>query len=128
MKAKKQIKSVALILTILVFFQSCSVYHHSTSTMDQAVQKQKKVMITRTDNSALYFKKIVLKDGNYYGVKKVKDSSKEIQLIEKDIKSIKSKNVVLSTILSILIPIVIVGGISIIAASNTGSLFGSPNQ
>lgn len=115
---KKQIKTAALFLGVLIVFQGCSVYHKGKRTLEQAVQEQKKVKITALDKRTMYFKKTVYKDGKYYGVKKLKDSTKDVWLFENDIKRLKIKNKTLSTIISIGIPIVIVGGIIGIAVAS----------
>ncbi len=103
MKAiKQQFKTAALFLSILILFQGCSVYHKGTITLDEAVQEQKKVKISGTNNQIMHFKKIVLKDGKYYGVKKLNDNRKDVRLFDEYIKNIKSKNETMSIILTVL--------------------------
>ena len=110
MKAiKTHLKTAALFLSILILFQGCGVYHKGTRTLDEAVIEQKKVRITTLDNRTMHFKRVVFKDGKYYGVKKTKNNSKDVLLVEKDIKSLKSQNESLSTVLTIGIPIVLLG-------------------
>ena len=113
MKAmKKQFKTVALFLSMLIFFQGCSVYHKGTRTLDEAVNEQKKVKITTLDNRTMHFKKVVYKDGKYYGVKKTKDSTKDVWLFENDIKELKVENKTMSIVVSSLpvtIPLFFIG-------------------
>jgi hypothetical protein len=109
---QKQFKLVALILGILILFQGCSVYHKGTRTLVQAVQEQKRVKITTLDNRTMHFKKVVYKDGKYYGVKKLKDSRKDIWLFENDIKELKVENKTMSIVVSslpITIPLFYIG-------------------
>jgi hypothetical protein len=109
---KIQFKSVALILSILILLQGCSVYHKGTRTLEQAVQEQKKLKITTLDNRTMHFKKVVYKNGKYYGVKKIKDSTKDVWLFENDIKELKGENKTMSIVVSSLpvtIPLLLLG-------------------
>ena len=99
---KNHLKVVSLFFSVLILLQGCTVYKSGPITLEQAVQEQKKVKITTLDNRKILFKKIVFKDGKYYGVKKLKDSTKDVLLFEKDITVLKVKKYnTLETILTI---------------------------
>jgi hypothetical protein len=109
---KKQFKSTALFLSILLLFQGCIVYHKGTRTLDQAVQEQKRVKITTLDNRTMAFKRIVINDGKYYGVKKLKNNTKDVWLFENDIKELKVENKTMSIVVStfpLTIPLFFIG-------------------
>lgn len=117
-KLKKQIKSIALSLSILILFQGCTVYKSTPVTLDQAVQNASKVKVMTKSSEIMKYKKIEVENGNYYGIKKAKKEMVKTPLDEKFIASIKEKDKTLSTILTIGIPVVILGaGIAILAAS-----------
>ncbi len=69
MKALKNwLNTIALFLTALILFQSCSVYK-TPVTLEQAVLEQKEVKITTASDETLKYKYIVYEDGQFYGVK-----------------------------------------------------------
>ena len=69
MKALKNwLKTIALFLTALILFQSCSVYK-TPVTLEQAALEQKEVKITTASDETLKYKYIVYEDGQFYGVK-----------------------------------------------------------
>ena len=65
---KKWLKTIALFLTALILFQSCSVYK-TPVTLEQAVLEQKEVKITTASDESVKYKYIVYEDGQFYGVK-----------------------------------------------------------
>ena len=112
---KTHLRVVAFFFSAAILFQGCSVYHTGARTLDEAVQDQKKVKIITQENRTLYFKKIVFNDGKYYGVKKLKDNTKDVWIFEKDIKKLRVENKTMSVMLS-LSPLIIIGaGIGIFA-------------
>ncbi len=69
MKALKNwLNTIALFLTALILFQSCSVYK-TPVTLEQAALEQKEVKITTASDETLKYKYIVYEDGQFYGVK-----------------------------------------------------------
>jgi len=69
MKALKNwLKTIALFLTALILFQSCSVYK-TPVTLEQAVLEQKKVKITTASDETVKYKYIVYEGGQFYGIK-----------------------------------------------------------
>ena len=93
--------------------QSCSIY--KASTLDLGVEKGEPVKLTYM-GQPMKFEKVISKDGNYYGVKKIKGELTEMILNEEYSQKVKVKE--FSTILTIVTPILITGAaIGIIASS-----------
>jgi hypothetical protein len=108
---KKHLKSVALILSMLIFFQGCTVYKSVPVSIEQAAQNDQKVKVITKSNEKLKFNRIGVEDGNYYGVKKSNGVVVKTPLDQNFINTIKKKDKTLSTILSIGIPLGIVMGV-----------------
>lgn len=115
---KKQIRPITILFAFIMLVQSCSVYKSSTISMYQAVQNESKVKVKTFDNEKLKFDRISIEDNKYYGVKKENNQVVKTPLKEDLIKSVNEKDKTLSTLLSIGVPVVIVGGILAIAAAN----------
>lgn len=69
---KKQIRSIALILSLLILFQSCKTYYANSVSLEKAVKHGKSANIIYSNDSInpLDFDKIVKIDTVYYGIKK----------------------------------------------------------
>jgi hypothetical protein len=69
---KKQTKSIVLILTILILFQSCKSYYPNSVSLEKAVKDGKSASIIYNNDrvNTLDFDKIVKIDSVYYGIKK----------------------------------------------------------
>ena len=117
---KKQLRPVAWLLAIMMIFQSCTVYKSTPITLEQAVQKESKVRIITNSNKTFVYKKIIVDEGKYYGVDRIKGKKINIPVNQDLVKSINEKNETLSTVLSFGIPLVIIGAIVVIAAQNVG--------
>ena len=115
---KEQFKSVALSLSMLILLQGCTVYKSASVTLDEASKSETKVKVVTKSNEKLKFKRIGVENGKYYGVRKVDGKMMKLILNTDTIKSIKEKDKTLSTVLSIGIPVVIVGGLIAIAAAS----------
>jgi len=128
-------KCLALMISALVLLQSCSVYHNSISSADQAIAAQSKVKITVPDNDPYILKRLERHDGLVYGLantnsstyqrlrEQVKDHDYEgkyalILMQEQDLKNIHEKNIGASTAISISVPLVAIGVAAAIAGSN----------
>ena len=132
MKAiKVHLRSFALLLSVLILLQGCTVYKSTTVSLDQAVQSESKVRVYTNTNEKLKFKRIGLENGSYYGVEKINSSMVRTPLDQDYINRINEKDKTLSTVLNIGIPIVIVGALIGIAAASCctigpGSFSGTP--
>ena len=122
-------------ISALIFFQSCSVYHNSISSADQAIAAQSKVKITVPDNDPYILKRLERHDGVVYGLantnsstyqrlrQQVKDHDYEgkyalILMQEQDLKNIHEKNTGASTAINISVPLVAIAVAAAIAGSN----------
>lgn len=137
---RKNLKKSAVILTVLVLMQSCSIYHSKTVSIDDAINFDDKVKIKSPDADVYKFEKITKVDGKIYGLAKKKSSTAKelndqiiwknsdeknasILLTDKNISSVHLKNKSASTIVSIVIPVAALGlviGISALAVENSG--------
>ena len=112
-KIKFSLKIVALFFSLLMFFQSCTVYKSTNVSLIDASKTDLKVKIMKLNGEKDKFSLIeVFDDGKFYGKKKIKGTSmyNYILIDEDNIEKIQIKDKVLSTILSIGIPIIIIGG------------------
>ena len=115
---KKQFRTVSLLFGVIIMLQSCTVYKSTAVTLDQAAKTENKVKIKTKSNNTLKFKRVDFEDGKYYGVKKVNGASLKTPLEENNVSLIRVKNKTLSTVLSIGVPVVVVGGLTAIAAAS----------
>jgi len=119
---KRNLKWAAKILSFLILLQSCTVYHSSTASVDEAVLSNNKVKVDVDDDYSYKFLKFVRIDGEIYGVAKKKSYvSKELQaqitnstyegkydlikLNDENLKSIHLKNKGASTALTVALPL-----------------------
>ncbi len=129
------LRCVAFLSSILILFQSCSVYHSSTSSVDQAISSQSKVKVKVDQDDPYIFKRLERHNKNVYGVVNVNsatfrrlreqvidpDYEKKSALIllnDQDLKNIHEKNYGLSTAINIAVPVILVGVAAGVAASN----------
>ena len=106
----KHLKVVVFIFVTLMLFQSCTVYKSASVTLDEASKSNTKVRVVKTNGEKVKYSRIVaLKDGHFYGVQKVNGLSNNIPIHQDDIVRLNLKNRETSTILSIGIPVVIIG-------------------
>ena len=138
MNSFNNIKALSLIFAFLMLLQSCTVYHSTPSTLEEAVSSADKVKIKSPDFEVYKFSNISYLDGNIYGLAKKKSSTAKalsnqitvktsdqnnvrILLTEQNVLSYHLKNRTGSTLVTIALPVVIVGalvGIGYVAADN----------
>ena len=115
---KNNLKLIALIMSLIMLFQSCKAYYNDSVTLHQASQEFKRTKIQNKDNVILKFRGIKMEDNQYYGVNKVKGDMIKIPIDENFIKSVKLENETMSTILTIALPVtIVIGALAIIASS-----------
>lgn len=114
---KKRTESIALLFGLAILLQSCMVYKKSSVTLEKAVQEQQKVRVEYEDYECYRFQKLISKDGTYFGVKKEKGEMVNIPIDENRIVNVRLYNKSLSNTLTIVGPIVILGGVVLIMAS-----------
>jgi uncharacterized protein with FMN-binding domain len=105
-------KSICVCLVFVLLLQSCAVYHKTPVSIADATATNNKVLVTKTDDTKLKFKKIELTDGIYYGIaednkgKMVKTPLKDSEI--KTIRILDKSNSTVLTIGIIVVPLVIV--------------------
>jgi len=143
-KIRTHLSKIAALLIAIISIQSCTVYHSQTASLDQAINTGNKVKIKPEKNGTVKgdlvykFKRIEKVDNKIYGITKRNSSTHKklmnqvserqmeskfvaIELTEKDLHAIYLKNKAVSTIISVAIPLVIVG-IMFAAAHSTVSI------
>ena len=98
---KKLTKQIAKLFILIILLQSCTIYKGGYVRIDQAVQNENKVKINTKTNEKLKFKKVVLENGAYYGVKKVKGKNEKIPIDVDQIYRIKEKDALASTLMTV---------------------------
>ncbi|GIZ09208.1 hypothetical protein [Flavobacterium sp. UMI-01] len=117
MKGKKhQQQLICLLLTIVIVFQSCTVYKKTPVSLNDAMNSNGKAVITTTANVKNKYSQILLLEGNYYGIVKTNKGESKVLLIENEIKSIRVHDKTASTIGNIAIVIGTVGAVFFIVA------------
>ncbi|HEU4788140.1 MAG TPA: hypothetical protein VFS71_00480 [Flavobacterium sp.] len=81
-------KFACLLLGFLIALQSCVAYKDASSTLDEAVATNCKVLVVKTDGTVFKLIKVEQIDGIYYGSIKTKKGIEKIQLNESDLKRI----------------------------------------
>lgn len=109
------------LLSLLLFFQSCSVYYSGSLTVDEAVAADNKVKVVTEDNQKYKFRELQKNDDQLTGITKPNSATAEkiagmpaeiegkflkVDISELVIEEIKLRNNTLSTILNIGIPVV----------------------
>ena len=100
-KLKKYLKLISLLLALVVLLQGCTVYKSTSITLSDAAQNESKVKLEPKNGKIIKFKKIIFEDGVYYGIEEKNGSTFKISLNENDISSIREKNKVASTFLTV---------------------------
>jgi hypothetical protein len=106
---KKHFKSVALILSMLILFQGCTVYKSANVSLEEAYNSQTKVKVKTKDNQTLKFKTLGFENGKYFGIKKIKGEIIKPHIDESNVEKIQLKDKSTSTILTIAFPVVVIG-------------------
>jgi hypothetical protein len=82
MNINQGVKQFAILLSVLIFFQNCSIYRVKEATIDEATTFPGKVKIITTSNESYKFERLIKEDGKLYGIAK-KNSKPVKKLIEK---------------------------------------------
>jgi len=124
----KRLKTIALLLTALLLFQSCVVYHKTPTTLEHASQDRIKTQITRSNGEISKYDYIANEDGVYYGVYTDWDEQVKTPLSEQEITKVLTKDKSTSTVLTIGVIAVPVIGITLLiglASAGPGNPWGS---
>ena len=109
---KKQIKPIALLFGLLILLQSCVVYKQTS--LEQAVNSEKKVRIKTKVDEILKFQRIEFEDKKFYGIKKIEGEMVKIPLDSTGIKKVMIHDLTLSTVFWVVMPLgIVLGGFAI---------------
>ena len=111
----RQLKVIALLFSLLILLQGCTVYKSANVSLEEAVRSDTQVRIKTNDNQTLKFKNVEAENGIYYGNMYKKSTWVKTAINEDSIAIVQVKDKTLSTVLSIAIPLVIIGGILVVA-------------
>ena len=91
---KKQFKSFALILSMLILLQGCTVYKSASITLEEAAKSRSNVKITTNGNHIYEFSRVKFEEGEYYGYRKGSNKSGKykIHLAKQNIKNAQLKD------------------------------------
>ena len=122
MKIKNKKLGAFVLCILFVFATSCSVYQKQTSSIDEAVEFGGKVKIVAVDGRRVVYNRLEKEDNDLHGI--IRKS--KVELNEERIREIHIKDRSKSTLVSIAVPIVVVGiGIALVANSVNNMSFGS---
>ena len=133
------LKWIAIILSTLLVFQSCRVYHSKTATVEEATLFSQHIKIRSTSDETYRFKTLLREDGKLYGITWRKGStarklSEQIVLVsagkdkdevkilldENAIREYHLQNKTMSILIPILIPIILAALIFVVVAVGYG--------
>jgi hypothetical protein len=121
-------KTICFLLIIALILQSCAVYKKTPVTLNEAANADRKILVVKTDNTKLKFKKIEKIDGVYYGLIKTKGQIEKIPLTESDLKTIRVLDKTVTTIGNVAIVVGSLGVVFLVVAaielSNLGDDWG----
>ncbi|MCR8668019.1 hypothetical protein NO995_10025 [Aestuariibaculum sp. M13] len=116
---KEQNKSIKLLFfAFIMLLQGCSVYRSNPTTIEHVIRNESKVKMVFKNNKTEKFEKIIIEEGNYYGVTIINGETIKHPLDQNEILVVKEKNKSLSTILGIGIPVVVLGTIFVLVGEN----------
>ncbi|SHM08802.1 hypothetical protein [Flavobacterium xinjiangense] len=121
-------RTICFLLIIALILQSCAVYKKTPVTLNEAANVDRKILVVKTDNTKLKFKKIEKIDGVYYGLIKTKGQIEKIPLTESDLKTIRVLDKTATTIGNVAIVVGSLGVVFLVVAaielSNLGDDWG----
>jgi hypothetical protein len=117
---QKNIGNLAFLFMAILLLQGCVVYHNTSVGLEEAVTAATKVKIKTVAEKKVKLKKVILEDGQYYGIKNNRGELVRIPLDEKTISSVHLKNKTLSTIINIGVPAAVVGFVIYVSTLSFG--------
>ncbi|MEJ2585765.1 MAG: hypothetical protein P8Z38_12280 [Robiginitalea sp.] len=121
---RKRLKATARLLSILLLAQSCSIYHKTPTTLENASQERVKTKVTNIDGAVSRYKFISYEAGVYYGnVEEDWGVYKKVPLESEDIIQVRTKNKTASTLVTmvaITIPVIAFAGYMIAESFTLG--------
>ena len=124
--------------------QSCTVYYSAPSTVEKAIASENKVKVDVKTDEPYKFDRIKSFDDGIYGIVKIKSSTSKklnervivsnenskyghVKLTDLELQNIRLKNRAASTIITIAIPLVIVGALVIWAVDESNNMYEDTN-
>lgn len=98
---RKHLKSLVLLFTILIFFQSCVVYEKSSVSLEWAAKQERKAKVKTNNNQTYKFKRIQSENEHFYGIKETNGDIIKIPLEADKLNKIQLQNKSTSTIATI---------------------------
>jgi hypothetical protein len=120
---KKQIRILALVLALVILIQGCAIYKSTPVSLKQAAKEEIDTKVYIKSGENFIFKRIVLEDGKYYGVKKEKGDIIKIPLNEQFIEKVKLEDKSWSSVATIGLSIVSLLGILMVVALISGRVY-----
>lgn len=117
-------KTVCFLLVIALILQSCSVYKKTPVTLEEATATDHKVLVIKSDNTKLKFKRIEQTDGIYYGILKTRAGIERIPLTESDLKTIRVLDKTATTVGNVAIVVGSLGVVLLVVAAAALSSLG----
>ena len=114
---RNRLKTIALVLTALLLFQSCVVYHKTPTTLEKASQERIKTKVINANGETAKYKYITYEDGQFYGINKDFDERGKLvktPLSEQELEKILIKNKSASNWVTIASIVVSLGAIALI--------------
>ncbi len=100
---------ITFFFSALILFHGCTVYKSANVTLEEASKTETKVKVETKDNRTMKFNRIGVENGRFYGVNKSKGEMIQTPLDKNNLISVMPKDETLSTILTIGLPVVIIG-------------------
>lgn len=89
-KLRKKMRLVALFLSGLVLFQSCSTYK-APITLEQATRTEKPVKIITVDDESYKYSDIIFEDGKFFGIKDNPGENVKFPIDAEEVKAVMMK-------------------------------------
>lgn len=87
-----KLKTICLFLATLFLFESCSVYHKESVSLQAAAESNSKIRLVRSNGEKVKLKRIESENSVYYGVYKSRTGLAKIKLDMQDIKSLRIRD------------------------------------
>jgi hypothetical protein len=85
---------LAIVFTVMLLLQSCTIYRDAPATLDEAVASKRNVRVQIKSGEKTNYKKVIKKEAQYYGI--IRRDTVQIEATE--VVRIQLKNRTLSTI------------------------------
>ena len=103
------LKVVAFFFSVLILFQGCTVYKSANVSLEEALKADTKVRLKTKDHQTLKFKNVEVENEIYYGLINFRNTWVKTQINEDNIEKLQVKDKTASTIITIGIPVLILG-------------------